>query len=65
MCWELIRVGRGTCKTIVGLEFGLIYVNPLALHFSMNFHAINANNIHSYGQNIVRNEGPCIPNNLG
>ena len=29
MCLELIRVGGGACNTIVGLEFGLIYMNHL------------------------------------
>jgi hypothetical protein len=53
MCWELIKVGGGACNILVGLKFGLTYVNPLALHFSLNFHVINANNIDYSGQNTV------------
>jgi hypothetical protein len=32
MCLELIRIGGGACNTLVGQEFGLIYMNPVALH---------------------------------
>ena len=37
-CLELTRVGRGVCNTIMGLKFGLIYMNPLASHLSLNVH---------------------------
>lgn len=55
MCWDLIRVGGEACDRVVSLEFGLIYVNPLALHFLLNLHVINANNIDSFGQNSEGN----------
>ena len=49
MWLELIRVSGGACNTVMGLEFELIYANPLALHFSLNFHVINANSKGSFG----------------
>lgn len=45
MFLELIKVGGGACNTSVGLEFGSILTNPLALHFSLNFHVVIANKI--------------------
>ena len=57
MYLELIRIGGGACNTAAGLEFGLIYMNPLALHFSLNFHFINANNKGSFGQNSLGLQG--------
>lgn len=42
---DFIKAGGGACNAIVGLEFGSILMNPLSLHFSLNFHVINANKI--------------------
>lgn len=56
MWLELIRVDGGACNTVMGLEFELIYANPLALHFSLNFHVINANNNRgSFGRSSLGN----------
>ena len=45
MYLEFIKAGGGACNAIVGMEFGSILMNPLSLHFSLNFHVINANKI--------------------
>jgi hypothetical protein len=61
-------VGGRACITIMGLEFGSIYIDPLALHFSLTFHVIDAN-IRSYvGQNTLgllrEHELPTIKGHL-
>lgn len=68
MWLELIRVGGGACNTVMGLEFELIYANPLALHFALNFHVINANSKGSFGKKVFRalreHESPTIWGNV-